>query len=86
MKTKYAIVSNTNNRVNSIVDMLLRSIIRPTTITVTPIIPRTIMNVAIISSMYVTPTDFSILMIFEKLNPSLIDPDSTMQILAICEM
>ena len=63
-----------------------KNIINPISIMVTPIIPRMIMNDAIMNSMYVIPTDFSISKIFEKLNPSLNCPVSTISTPAIWEI
>ena len=55
----------------SMLEKFPRNIIVIITINVTPIIPRMIINVAIMNSMYVIPTDLIISKIFEKLNPSL---------------
>lgn len=85
------------NRRNSIIIMIIKrfvsmfenfpiNIINPPNIMVTPVIPRIIMNDAMMNSMYVIPTDFSILNIFEKLNPSLNCPVSTISTPAIWEM
>ena len=85
-KAMYAIIINNDNIVNNTVDMLLRKIKNPATTIVTPNIPRIITNVAMINSIYVNPTDFSVSVIFERLNPSLNESDSTIQMLAICEI
>ena len=85
------------NRIKSIIIMIIKrlvsmfenfpiNIINPPNIMVTPVIPRIIMNDAMMNSMYVIPTDFSILNIFEKLNPSLNCPVSTISTPAIWEM